>query len=99
MAPFEIEFTASARQDLKALRKYEQQIVLDGIVAQLFHEPATDTPNRKRMEPNSVAGWEMRLGRYRVLYDVEEQARTVTVLAIGFKVGGQLYLRGEKRKL
>jgi mRNA-degrading endonuclease RelE of RelBE toxin-antitoxin system len=99
MDPFEIVFTVSARQDLKALRRYEQRIVLDGIYSQPLNEPTLETPNRKRMQPNAVAGWEMRVGRYRVLYDMDEQARIVTVLAIGFKAGNQLYIRGEKRKL
>ena len=96
---FEVVFSFSALHDLRALRKYEQQIVMDGIYSQLLNEPARETSNRKRMRSNGVANWEMRVGRYRVFYEVEEQARIVTVLAVGFKIGNQLFVRGEKRKL
>ena len=71
---FEVVFSFSALHDLRALRKYEQQIVMDGIYSQLLNEPARETSNRKRMRSNGVANWEMR-------------------------VGSQLYIRGEKRKL
>ncbi len=96
---FEIEFTHSARQDLKALRKFEQQIILDGIYEQLQFEPTVETPNRKRLQPNDIADWELRLGKFRVFYDVEEQVKIVAIQAVGFKVGNELYIRGERREL
>jgi mRNA-degrading endonuclease RelE of RelBE toxin-antitoxin system len=96
---FEIELAHSARQDLKALRKYEQQIILDGIQDQLQFEPTVATANRKQMEPNNIADWELRLGRYRVFYDVEEQTNIVLIQATGFKIGGELYIRGERREV
>ena len=60
---FEIEFTHSARQDIKALRKFEQQIILDEIYEQLRFEPTVETSNRKRLQPNDIADWELRLGK------------------------------------
>src|SRR3990172_2981386 len=84
---YELDFTSSARQDLKALRKFDQQLVLDGIDEQLRFEPIVETPNRKRLEPNDIAEWELRLGKYRVFYDVEEQVKIVAIKAIGYKVG------------
>ena len=67
---YEIEFAHSARQDLKALRKFEQKIILDGIDEQLRSEPTAETLNRKRLEPNDIADWELRLRKYRVFYNV-----------------------------
>ena len=98
-AVFEIEFTHSARHDLKALRKFEQQIVVDGIYEQLQFEPNVETANRKRLHPNDTADWELRLRKYRVFYDLEEQVKMVTIRAVGLKTGNALYIRGERRLL
>jgi mRNA-degrading endonuclease RelE of RelBE toxin-antitoxin system len=96
---YEIDFTQSARRDLKVLRKFAQQLILDGIDEQLPFEPQVETLNRKRLEPNDISEWELRLGKYRVLYDVEEQIKRVVIRAIGYKVGNDLYIRGERREL
>ena len=95
---FEIEFTHSAHQDLKAARKFEQQIILAGIEEQLRFEPV-ETLHCKRLHPNDLAGWELPLGKYRGLYDVEEPANRVAIRAVGFKVGNELYIRNERRTL
>ena len=57
------------------------------------------TRNRKRLRPNDVAEWELRIGKYRVFYDVYEKARTVKVEGIGHKEGNRLFLHGEEYKL
>jgi mRNA-degrading endonuclease RelE of RelBE toxin-antitoxin system len=49
---YEIEFTPEAVEDLKALRKFEQEEVVDGIESQLRHEPTVETRNRKKLRPN-----------------------------------------------
>jgi hypothetical protein len=48
------------------------------------------------MQPNPVAGWELRLGDYRILYDVNDSARVVTVQAVGEKRGNRLFIRGQE---
>ena len=96
---YEIEFTPSARKDLDALRKFEQQAILDAIDEQLRFEPTVETANRKPLQPNDIAEWELRLGKYRVFYNVEEQVKIVAIQAIGFKIGNELYIRGERREL
>jgi len=59
-----------------------------------------ETRNRFRMRPNDVAEWELRIGRYRVLYNVEEDdVRIVSIEAIGLKVGNLLFVRGKRRDL
>ena len=40
---FAIEFTSSAFEDLEFLRKYDQRQAVDGIEAQLTHEPNVTT--------------------------------------------------------
>jgi hypothetical protein len=48
------------------------------------------------MRPNPVAGWELRLGDYRILYDFDDQRRVVQVQVIGEKVGNRLIVQGEE---
>ena len=96
---YKIEFTPEAVRDLKALKKSEQKEVIDGIETQLKHEPMVETRNRKKLRPNDVAEWELRIGRFRVFYNVDETVHIVSVEAVGFKVGSQLFIRGEKRNL
>jgi mRNA-degrading endonuclease RelE of RelBE toxin-antitoxin system len=72
-AIYEITFTSEASRDLKALRKHEQQEILDGIDDNLRHEPTTEIRNRLRMRPNELAEWELRLGSFRVFYNVFEE--------------------------
>lgn len=96
---FEIEFTPEAWDDLKALKKNEQVEVLDAMDDQLLYEPTVETRNRKRMYPNQVAEWELRIGRLRVLYNVEQQVSVVSIETVGFKIGNVFYVRGKRREL
>jgi mRNA-degrading endonuclease RelE of RelBE toxin-antitoxin system len=58
---------------------------------QLVRQPAVATRNRKRLESVSPAFehvppiWQLRIGEYRVFYDVDEAARTVYVRAVRLK--------------
>lgn len=96
---YEIEFTPEALEDLKSLKKFEQQEVVQGIESQLKHEPTVEIRNRKKLRPNDVAEWELRIGKFRVFYNVDDAVHIVSIEAIGFKIGNQLFIRGEKRKL
>ncbi len=96
---YEIRYIAEEMADLAALRKFDSKTILDQIDAYLKYEPNIETRNRKRLEPNEIADWELRLGKYRVFYDIEEDIKTVTVLAVGVKIGNQLYIRNEKTGL
>ncbi|NJL46323.1 MAG: type II toxin-antitoxin system RelE/ParE family toxin [Leptolyngbyaceae cyanobacterium SM2_5_2] len=96
---YDIEFTQGAIDDLRFLKKNEQQQVIAGIESQLLYEPTIETRNRKRLRPNDVSEWELRLGRFRVFYDIESIVRIVKVEAIGYKEGNQLFIRGEPYQL
>jgi mRNA-degrading endonuclease RelE of RelBE toxin-antitoxin system len=96
---YELEFTQGAIDDLRFLKKHEQQQVITGIESQLLYEPAVETRNRKRLSPNKVSEWELRLGKFRVFYDVESAVRIVKVEAVGYKDGNQLFIRGEPYQL
>jgi mRNA-degrading endonuclease RelE of RelBE toxin-antitoxin system len=94
--PFDINLTESAEVDLRWFGAYSQRIILDGIEIHLRHQPTQDTRKIVQLRPNPVAGWELRLGDYRVLYDVDEDRRLVTVEAIGEKRGNRLIVQGKE---
>ena len=72
----------------------QQVTVLDTVEKQLRYQPAVETRNRKPMRPNPLAPWELRIGDYRVFYEIREES--VRVLAIGHKVHNELFIRGQK---
>lgn len=96
---YEIELTAQAEQDLKWFRKKEQSEILDAIETQLRHEPTAETRNRKRLRPNQTAEWELRIGNFRVFYDVDDTIRIISIEAIGLKLGNRVFFRGEEKAL
>ena len=98
-AMFQIEITPEAIDDLRALKKRERQIIFQGIEDQLPHEPALEARNRKRLRPNQLAEWELRVERYRVFYDVNDAKGIVKVVAVGFKKGNRLYIQNEEHQL
>ncbi len=69
--------------------------------SQLSHEPTRETRNRKRLRPNALSEWELRVDVFRVFYDVlvEEEDEVIKVVAIGVKEGNDLFIHGEKYEL
>ena len=88
-----------AELDLEWFRKNEQQEILDVIEVQLEHQPTVETRNRFQLRPNQTAEWELRIGKFRVFYDVDVQAQIVSIEAVGFKVGNKLFFRGTESEL
>lgn len=60
---YTIDYTASAERDIAYFRKYEQVLIVDAIDDQLTNEPGLETRNRKVLDPNLLAAWELRIGR------------------------------------
>lgn len=88
---YEIEYADDVSEDLAGIRNYDRKKILDNIEKQLTYEPTTQTRNRKplfglvppweHVEPV----WELRVGKFRVFYDVDEDAFRVIVRAIRHK--------------
>ena len=93
---YRIVFTPSADEDLGWFRKTEQRIIVDSIIEQLTHEPMMTTRNRKPLRPNPLASWAIRVGEYRVYYDIDVAANLVTVRAVGYKDHNVLLIRGKE---
>jgi mRNA-degrading endonuclease RelE of RelBE toxin-antitoxin system len=96
---FRIDFTDSASDDVAWFRKREQAIITERVAQQLTHQPHVPTRNRKRLRPNQVAEWELRVEDYRVFYNVDVVARRVIIEAVAWKMGSKLVARGEEFSL
>ena len=82
---YKLRFAPEIVSHLKALGAGRQQQVIDAMKVQLLHEPAVATRNRKRLRPNPLAPWELRVGTLRVFYDILDDEAVVEVVAIGEK--------------
>jgi mRNA-degrading endonuclease RelE of RelBE toxin-antitoxin system len=85
---FEIEFREEAIDDLRQLKASLERKIMGEIEKQLVHQPEKPSKNKKCLE-NESAGfefepplWELRVGEYRVFYDVDETLGKVIVRAI-----------------
>jgi mRNA-degrading endonuclease RelE of RelBE toxin-antitoxin system len=101
---YEIRYVPTAVGHLRGLSARERATVLDTVDDQLRHQPDVVTRNRKRMRPNPLAAWELRIGDLRVFYDIhppsaEDETAAVVVLAVGRKDGDRLWLGGEEYRL
>ncbi|MBI2927935.1 MAG: type II toxin-antitoxin system RelE/ParE family toxin [Verrucomicrobia bacterium] len=99
MPRYEINFTEPALDDLEWLRKVDQKAVLEGVDRLLSHQPDLEAKNRKRLYEHPLASWEIRVGRFRVFYNLPEGVRIVEVVAVGWKDREQLYVRGKLVKV
>ncbi|MBA2692785.1 MAG: type II toxin-antitoxin system RelE/ParE family toxin [Rubrobacter sp.] len=82
---FGIEFTPEALEDLRLLRAYDQRRIIESVEEQLRHQPTQETRNRKRLRPNELAEWELRIGGFRVFYDADEENALVKIEAVEYK--------------
>jgi len=70
--------------------------LLDQIEVQLTYQPEEETRNRKRLRPNALAPWELRVGDLRVFYDIDEGASCVRIVAVGRKERNRLIIGREE---
>lgn len=96
---FEIEFLPPALEDLRGLRPFDRNRLIEAIEVRLRHEPIHPTRHRKRLRPNRLAEWELRVESFRIFYEVDRGRGVVTIVAIGIKLGQHLYIRGERFEL
>ena len=92
---YSIDILADARSDLNEMSVFDRRVVLDGIAANLKHEPTLETRNRKRLGPGLEVGfefvpplWELRIREFRVFYDVNEELHCVYIRRVRLKPPG-----------
>ena len=98
---FDIDYTRTAANLMRGYRKYEQKIILDAVDRQLQYEPTSESKKRKRLGKNPLSTWELRVGKYRVFYDVipDGEYGVVKIKAVGHKVHNWLHIAGKEFEL
>jgi len=94
---YEIILSPEALDDLAGFMARQRRIILDEIELQLTNEPTRATQQRKPMRPNPLASWELRVGQFRVYYQVEdneENQRMIFIVAVGEKIRNRLFIGG-----
>jgi mRNA-degrading endonuclease RelE of RelBE toxin-antitoxin system len=87
---YDIWFSCSVEGELKKLRTYDQRVILKEIEKQLTHQPERGTKKKKLLEdlgpPDDWDAvppmWQLRIGDFRVFYDVDLGNKRVHVRAI-----------------
>jgi len=95
---FQIKFTPGAEEDIEYFRVREQRIIIDGIKRLLSENANIPTKRRKELRANELAPWALKLGDYRIFYDIEGN-NLVKVIAIGYKEHNDLYIRGKRVRI
>ena len=91
---YEVRFARDVRKDLQRLPVFHRSGVIRAIETQLVDTPMVRTRNRKplvNLIPPWTAElpiWELRVGAYRVFYDVSEEEKVVYVRAVRKKPAG-----------
>lgn len=96
MANYHVDVTEDAKTDLTYYNASDRKTIVSEIKAQLVHQPVVATRNRKPLRENPLAAWELRVGKFRIFYSVDETAGTVTIVAVGHKEHDQLLIRGKR---
>ena len=90
-----LRFSKGVVNDLKRLRAYDRKRIVEAIENHLRDEPNRLSRNRKilvNLIPPWTAEfpvWELRIGEYRVFYDVSEEDEIVYVRAVRKKPAGK----------
>jgi mRNA-degrading endonuclease RelE of RelBE toxin-antitoxin system len=88
---YEIRYSPDVAEDLDDLKIFLRRQILDSVDEQLAHTPTRATRRRKLLQgliPPFDADppvWELRVGEYRVFYDVDEIEQIVYVRAVRHK--------------
>jgi mRNA-degrading endonuclease RelE of RelBE toxin-antitoxin system len=92
-----VTLKGSVIDDLRWFGKKDARSLLQEATLRLESDPLAENRNRKTLRPNRVARRELRLfGNYRVLFNLDEDAREVTIVLISEKRGDSLIVRGEE---
>lgn len=97
--PYRIEYSPLSQDHLAALDARQRAMILDKVDKQLAHEAQAVTRNRKPLQSNALARFELRIGNLRVCYEVDEKRRVVEIRAIGVKDRNRVLIGGEEIEL
>ncbi len=91
--PYEIRYSNEAVDQLRMLRNFDRTAILDQIEQVLTVNPTVVSKARiKRLREPAPTQYRLRVGEFRVFYDVEEE--TVLIIQILSKQDSHDYLGG-----
>ena len=96
MSTYRIEVTEEAKTDLSHYTAFERKLIVSGIREQLTDQPLIETKNRKPLRDNPIASWELRIGKYRVFYEVDDTVQMVSIVSVGHKEHNVLLIRDQE---
>ena len=87
---YEIRYATAAIDDLRGMRAFNRREILDGVELHLRHDPTFVSQSRiKAMAQPFWSEYRLRIGDFRVYYDVDQVGRLVNVLRILMKTTTQ----------
>jgi mRNA-degrading endonuclease RelE of RelBE toxin-antitoxin system len=92
---YQIRIVPEAQDELICIPAYYRRTIEDGIESHLRSEPCKSSKNCKKLEPLVAQFayepplWELRIGEWRVFYDVDEEAKKVFIRAVRKKPKGK----------
>ena len=93
--PYKIEITDLVFDELRTIAVFHRRRIIEEINVQLTHQPTNATRNRKLLSAavpafeHAAPIWELRVGEFRVFYDVNEASGIVYIRAVRRKGQGQ----------
>lgn len=95
-----IDVIRIAQAHLAAFSARDRAILVNAMNRNLVHEPGVVTRNRKPLQDNDLASWELRVGAFRVYYEiVNDPEPLVRVLAFGVKKHAEVWIGGERHEI
>jgi len=92
-----VQLKESVIEDLRWFGRKDGRTLLTEAVQRLSADPVTESRNMKTLRPNPVAQRELRLlGKFRVLFDVDEKTEEVTIVLVGEQRGDSMLVQGEE---
>jgi mRNA-degrading endonuclease RelE of RelBE toxin-antitoxin system len=85
---FEIVVHESAAREIETLRVFDQRRIVDEIAEQLSDQPTLTTRRRKCLGSlvatfeHEPPIWQLRVGDFRIFYDVDEESQLVHIRAV-----------------
>jgi mRNA interferase RelE/StbE len=88
---YEIDVVVDAKDDLRQLRSFDRQRIVEAIERHLAFEPRAESRSRiKRLQQPTWAEYRLRVDEYRVYYNVYDDRGIIEVLRILWKGAGQM---------
>jgi mRNA interferase RelE/StbE len=80
---YEVEISSAAERDLEKIPKEDILSRIDSSIQALKENP--HPPHQSRKLEGSKNQWRIRIGEYRIVYEIDKKNHVVTILKIGLR--------------